>query len=120
MDNEHKEKDIKKTISFKLKSLGDLLRLVVSSNQKSAHIFYFEKDGKHIYGTSNVIPAYYDLQGLPIFIWCEHESEPKGAFIYYKPMGEEEWMFKDGIDTQHIHVPVIHLDGAVSILDLDF
>ncbi|MHA1911833.1 MAG: hypothetical protein ACTSYA_09075 [Candidatus Kariarchaeaceae archaeon] len=120
MDNEHQEKEIEKTISFKLKSLEDLLRLVVSSNQKAAHIFYFEKNGKHIYGASNVIPAYFNLKGLPIFIWCEHKTSPQGSFIYYKPMGTEEWMFKDGIDTQHIHVPVIHLDGPVSILDLEF
>jgi hypothetical protein len=120
MDNKHKEREIEKTVSFKLKSLPDLLRLVVSSNQKAAHIFYFEKEGKHIYGVSNVIPAYFDLKGLPIFIWCEHETSPQGSFIYYKPSGTEEWMFKNGIDTQHIHVPVIHLDGVVSILDLDF
>ena len=69
MDNKHKEREIEKTVSFKLSSLVDLLRLVVSSNQKAAHIFYFEKDGKHIYGVSNVIPAYFDLKGLPAKVY---------------------------------------------------
>lgn len=114
------KREIEKTISFKLHSLEDLIRLVVSSHQKAAHIFYFEKEGKHIYGTTNVIPAYFDLKGLPIFIWCEYDTSPEGAFIHYKPMGTEEWMFKDGIDTQHVHVPVVRLEGPVAIFDLEF
>lgn len=105
-----------------LESLDDLLRLIVSKvNQiNSGHIYYFKKDGKHIYFVNQTIPAWYDLRGLPITLYAEG-IEPKSNIIQFNLATDttnEYWQFTENILTSArvVYIPIIRLKSVPSFI----
>ncbi len=108
------EVDIKPAVLMKLKDLGNLVRLVSfwTMRERTATLLHFKKGNRHILGTYTILPGYYNLEGLPLFIYIEQEESPKGPFIKYRADPAEEWSYTKGIfDRQYpIHIPLIKLD----------
>ncbi len=104
---------IKPAISLRLKGLVDLVRLLVTwGRERGTHIFYFEKDGKHVYGALiGSFPGYYELRGLPFFIYIVDDKPPKGNFIRYVGHQEEKIEFVNAIevDPKSTFIPIINL-----------
>jgi hypothetical protein len=107
---------IAKAQIFRLASMDDLIRLVVSNAQsRGAYLYYGEKDGKHIFAISHLIPSWYNLRGLPVTLIAYAERPPDHDFIAYQFSSEEEkeqWKFVDKIktSTKIIHIPIIRTD----------
>lgn len=107
-------------IPLEIESLPDILRLVFTwaSHQRSINLFYFEKDKKFILGAWQVVPAYFDLRGLPFFAYIKLDSPPKGKFIRYRVEPKEEWDWTDNAsDRKYQYVPVVQIKAAPLIFD---
>ncbi len=104
---------VKPAIPLQLKGLADLVRLLVTwSRERGTHIFYFEKGGKHIYGALiGSFPGYYELRGLPLFMYIADKEPPKGNFIRYVGHQEEKIEFVDAVevDPKATFIPIIRL-----------
>lgn len=104
---------VKPAVPLCLKSLADLVRFLVAwSRERGTHIFHFEKSGKHVYGALiGSFPGYYELRGLPLFIYFVDDKPPKGNFIRYIGHQEEKVEFVDAVevDPKATFIPVIHL-----------
>lgn len=105
--------EIAKAQIFTLETITDLIRLVVSNSQnRGVYLYYGEKDGKHIYAISHLIPSWYGLRGLPVTLIAYAEEPPKHNFIAYKfstESEEEQWEFVSFIKTSPkiAHIPII-------------
>lgn len=104
---------VRPAVSLRLKSLADLVRLLVTwSRERGTHIFYFEKDGKHVYGALiGSFPGYYELRGLPLFIYIVDDKPPRGNFIRYIGHQEEKIDFVSAVevDPKATFIPIIYL-----------
>jgi hypothetical protein len=111
------ETEVNKAQVMELESLTDLLRLVVSimgRSNMSGHLYYAEKEGKHLYFLTHSVGGWYDLKGLPVTLVADGGKAPEHNFIEYKMAreGEEEgYSFVSEIkqSTQAIQIPIIKL-----------
>jgi len=101
---------------FKISSMTDLIRLVVSNSpNRGGYVYYAEKDGKHLYVVSHLIPGWYDLRGLPVTLTAETENAPETNFIAYRFPSEDEeesWEFVTNIQNspKFAFIPIIRVD----------
>ena len=102
--------------------MTDLARMLVSWSQRDrpASMLYFEYEGKHIYGTLISNHGYYEMYGLPLWIYTELDEAPKGNFLSYKARPKESVEFVDTIDSEPmvVHLPIIRLAEKLEILDM--
>jgi len=104
--------EIKPAIPLKLKSLDDLVRLVVTwtLRQTPASVLYFEKNGKHYYASITTLGGYYELRGIPLILYVEDDKEPKGTFIAYTTDPKEEIKFMNSTtERMYKYIPIIRL-----------
>ena len=111
---------IKSALPMQLTTLDDLARWFVSSSVQGAHgtIFYFLREGKHIYATLIILPSYYTLHGLHLLVYCEHSQAPENNFIRFdirKESNDNAISFISGFDDRDSnlgyiqYIPVIKL-----------
>ncbi len=83
-------------------------------------MLYFEFEGKHIYGTLISNHGYYEMYGLPLWIYTEADEPPKGNFLSYKARPKESVEFVDTIDSEPmvVHLPIIRLAEKLEILSM--
>jgi len=106
------ERNIEPAVLMKLKSIDDLVRLVHfwMLRKQSASILHFKDGDRHILGTFTALPGYYELEGLPLFLYVEVKDPPAGPFIRYRTDPSEEWSYTDATyDRKWLYVPVISL-----------
>lgn len=109
---------IPSAVPFQINSMVDLVRLAITwaSNQRAINLFYFKNNKNHILGAIQLIPGYFNLEGLPIFAYVKLPNKPEGTFIRYRLDPKEEWEWcQDAADRKYQHVPVISLKEAPSI-----
>ncbi len=107
------EKTLEPAVLLKLKSIDDLVRLVNfwTMRERTATILHFKKGEKHILGTFTALPGYYNLEGLPLFLYVETNKAPKASFIKYRSDPTEEWDYTDGtFDRKYLFIPLITLE----------
>ena len=104
---------------MKLKNLDNLVRLVHfwTLRERTATILHFKKGDRHIMGTFTALPGYYNLEGLPLFLYVETKEGPKGPFIRYRSDPSEEWDYAEGtFDRKYLFIPLITLDKVPTFL----
>ncbi|MHA2426780.1 MAG: hypothetical protein ACXADB_01960 [Candidatus Hermodarchaeia archaeon] len=104
--------ELKPSTLMKLKDLDNLVRLVHwwAARERTATILYFKKGEKYIMGTMTSIPGWYNLEGMPLFLYVETDKKPKGVFIKYKADPEEQWDYAKGtFDRTWMYIPLIEL-----------
>lgn len=104
--------ELKPSTLMKLKDLDNLVRLVHwwAARERTATILYFKKGEKYIMGTMTSIPGWYNLEGMPLFLYVETTKKPKGVFIKYKADPEEQWDYAKGtFDRTWMYIPLIEL-----------
>jgi len=106
--------EIKPALTLKVKDLRNLVRLLITwttgvIRERTTNVLYFKQNNKHIYGAFTISLGYYELRGLPLFIWTEG-NEPKGGFIKYRSQPNEELEFSDNTDDpKYQYLPIIFL-----------
>ncbi|MDF1538204.1 MAG: hypothetical protein P1Q69_04820 [Candidatus Thorarchaeota archaeon] len=115
--------DIRPPVNLKIATMTDLARMLVSWSQRDrpASMLYFEYKGKHVYGTLISNHGYYEMYGLPLWIYTEREVEPEGNFLAYSARPKESVSFVDSIESEPmtVHLPIIRLSEKLEILDLE-
>jgi hypothetical protein len=113
--------DIRPPVNLKIASMTDLARMLVSWSQRDrpASMLYFEHEGKHIYGTLISNHGYYEMYGLPLWIYTVREIEPEGNFLAYTARPKETVSFVDAVESEPmtVHLPIIRLSEKLEILD---
>jgi hypothetical protein len=114
--------DIRPPVNLKVESMLDLARMLVSWSQRDrpASMLYFEYKGKHIYGTLISNHGYYEMYGLPLWIYAELETPPEGSYLSYKARPKEAVAFTDVVESEVLtmFLPIIKLSEKLEILDL--
>ena len=111
--------DFKPAVLMKIKDLNNLVRLVHfwAVRERTATILHFKRGNKHIMGTFTSLPGYWELQGLPLFLYVELDKGPKGPFIKYKSDPEEVWDYASGtFDRKWLYIPLIELSKVPAFL----
>jgi hypothetical protein len=111
--------DLKPAVRMKLKDVNNLVRLVHfwAIRERTATILHFKKGKKHIMGTFTSLPAYYSLEGLPLFLYVELDKGPGGPFIKYKSDPDEQWDYASGtFDRKWLYIPLIELSEVPAFL----
>ncbi len=115
--------DIRPPVNLKIATMVDLARMLVSWSQRDrpASMLYFEHKGKHIYGTLISNHGYYEMYGLPLWIYTEGTEPPAGNFLAYKARPKESVEFVDTVESEVmvVHLPIIRLADKLEILDLE-
>jgi hypothetical protein len=100
----------------------ELARMLVSSSQRDrpASILYFEHKGKHYYGTMISHHGYYELYGMPLWVYIEGEGPPEGSFLSYTSRDKEAIKFVKTPEAEPrvAYLPIIRLAEKLPILDL--
>jgi hypothetical protein len=116
------QKDIRPPVNLKIASMKDLARMLVSwsGRDRPASMLYFENRGKHIYGTLIAHHGYYEMYGLPLWVYTEGDGPPRGNFLTYKTREKETIDFAESVDSDPmtIHLPIIRLSEKPIIIDL--
>ena len=83
-------------------------------------MLYFEDKGKHIYGTLISNHGYYEMQGIPLWVYTEGESAPAGNYLAYNTRPKESVAFVDSIESEPrvAYLPIIKLAEKLEILDI--
>lgn len=83
-------------------------------------MLYFEDKGRHIYGTLISHHGYYELYGMPLWVYTEGEGPPEGSFLLYRNRDKEEIKFVKAPESEPrtFHLPVIRLAEKLEILDI--
>jgi hypothetical protein len=114
--------DLRSPVNIKLETLTDLARMLVSSSQRDrmASMLYFEHNGKHIFGTLISHHGYYELYGMPLWVYTEREEGPTGSFLSYTSREKEEIEFVAVPQSEPLKyfLPVIRLKEKLEILDI--
>ncbi|NWF96907.1 MAG: hypothetical protein HXY34_12265 [Candidatus Thorarchaeota archaeon] len=114
--------DVRPPVNLKIASMTDLARMLVSWSQRDrpATMLYFEHKGQHIFGTLISNHGYYEMYGLPLWIYTEGNGPPKGNFLVYRSRPREAVEFVETVDSEPlvVYLPIIRLDGPLEILDL--
>ncbi len=103
--------DIQPAVPLEVQNMSDLLKFLMagSSRQNIINLYYFEYKGKHIYGALSSAFGYYDLRGLPIFIYVCHSEPPLENFIRYRTEPEEWKFIAETTDLKFQYIPIVHL-----------
>lgn len=116
------QKDIRPPVNLKIASMKDLARMLVSWSQRDrpASMLYFEHRGKHIYGTLISNHGYFEMYGLPLWVYTEGDGPPRGNFLSYKTREKEAIDFTESVDSDPmtLHLPIIRLSEKPIIIDL--
>jgi len=110
---------LRPAVRMKIKDLDNLVRLVQfwTMRERTASILHFKHGNKHIMGTVTSVPGYYNLEGLPLFLYVEMNEPPKGPFIRYKADPEEQWEYARGtLERAWIYIPLVELEEAPEFL----
>ena len=114
--------DLRPPVNLKLASMADMARMLVSWSQRdrAASMLYFEDKGKHIYGTLISNHGYYEMQGIPLWVYTEGESAPAGNFLAYSSRPKESVEFVDSVESEPrvAYLPIIRLAEKLEILDI--
>lgn len=114
--------DLRPPVNLKLASMADLARMLVSWSQRdrAASMLYFEDKGKHIYGTLISNHGYYEMHGIPLWVYTEGESAPDGNFLAYGTRPKESVEFVASIESEPrvAYLPIIRLAEKLEILDI--
>ena len=114
--------DIRPPVNLKIATMLDLARMLVSWSQRErpASMLYFEYKRKHIYGTLISNHGYYEMYGLPLWVYTEGDGPPSGTFLLYKSRPKESVEFVDTVDSEPLalYLPIITLAEPMDILDL--
>jgi hypothetical protein len=109
-----KQGEIKSPAGIKLKTLKDLVRLVISTigpERSSGYIGYYREENKTMYFVFNTSIGYYELRALPILIWAEDSALQECAFLRYKTSPKEEMDFSnDGSDPKWLNIPLVSFE----------
>jgi len=83
-------------------------------------MLYFEDKGKHIYGTLISNHGYYEMHGIPLWVYTEGKSAPTGNFLAYKSRPKESVEFVKSIESEPMvaYLPIIKLAERLEILDM--
>ncbi|MFW9967518.1 MAG: hypothetical protein ACFFEA_10230 [Candidatus Thorarchaeota archaeon] len=113
---------IRSPVNFKLESMMDLARMLASSGQanRPASLLYFKHKGKHIYGTLISHHGYYELYGVPLWVYTEGEGPPDGSYLSYTNRDKEAYEFTStpSMEPRVAYMPVIKLAEKLAIIDL--
>ncbi|MFW9889486.1 MAG: hypothetical protein ACFFER_14965 [Candidatus Thorarchaeota archaeon] len=113
---------IRSPVNFKLESMMDLARMLASSGQgnRPASMLYFQHQGKHIYGTLISHHGYYELYGMPLWVYIEGDGPPEGSYLSYTHRDKEMYEFTStpSLEPRVAYLPIIKLAEKLSILDL--
>ena len=107
---------VRKAQLFKVSSLMELVRLIVSNSQaRGGYLYYSEKDGKTVFAVSHLVPGWYNLRGLPITMYAEHNTPVNGNFIQYNFATEdstESFQFTNynSNNSKIMFIPLIKVD----------
>ena len=107
--------EIRRAQIFRLESIIDLIRLVVSNSQnRGGYLYYGKKDNKYIFAISHLVPSWYDLRGLPVTLTAEVEETPETNLIQYRypDEGEKEtWDYVSHINNnpKNVYLPIIRV-----------
>ncbi len=114
--------DIRPPVNLRIASMIDLARMLVSWSQRDrpASMLHFEHKGKHIYGTLISNHGYYEMYGLPLWVYVETDEAPSGNFLAYRSRPKEEVKFVDSVEAEPmvLHLPIVNLAHMPEILDL--
>ncbi|MCF2136597.1 MAG: hypothetical protein K9W43_05075 [Candidatus Thorarchaeota archaeon] len=114
--------DLRPPVNLKIATMVDLARMLATWSQRDhpASLIHFENEGKHIYGTLLSHHGYYEMYGLPLWIYVETDEAPAGSFLSYKSRPKEEIRFVETIESEPmvLHFPLVNLSEKLSILDL--
>ncbi|MEE9353698.1 MAG: hypothetical protein V3U94_04665 [Candidatus Thorarchaeota archaeon] len=114
--------DLRPPVNLKLASMADMARMLVSWSQRdrAASMLYFKDKGKHIYGTLISNHGYYEMQGIPLWVYTEGESAPAGNFLAYSSRPKESVEFVDSVESEPrvAYLPIIRLAEKLEILDI--
>jgi hypothetical protein len=115
------KEDIRPPVNLKLDSLTDLARMLASSSQRDrmASMLYFEHQGKHVFGTMISHHGYYELYGMPLWVYTITDEPPKGNFLSYSSREKEEIEFVKVPQSEPLkfYLPIIRLAEKLEILD---
>jgi hypothetical protein len=113
------EIDLQPAVLMRIKDLANLVRLVHfwTLRERTATILHFKRKGKYIMGTFTALPGYFQLEGLPLFLYVELDEGPKGPFIKYRSDPEEQWDYASGtFDRKWLYIPLIELSKIPAFL----
>ncbi|RDE13225.1 MAG: hypothetical protein C4K49_08855 [Candidatus Thorarchaeota archaeon] len=116
------QKEIRPPVNLKIATMKDLARMLVSWSQRDrpASMLYFEHRGKHIYGTLISNHGYYEMYGLPLWVYTEGEAPPEGNFLTYKTREKETIGFTESVDSDPmtVHLPIIRVAAKPDFIDM--
>lgn len=96
--------------------------MLASSGQggRPASMLYFEHNGKHIYGTLITHHGYYELYGMPLWVYTEGEGPPEGSYLSYTNRDKEaiEYVTTPSGEPRVAYLPIIRMTEKLAILDL--
>ncbi len=107
---------------MRVASMLDLVRMLVSWSQRDrpVTVLYFEHNGRHIYGTLTSNHGYYEMYGLPLWVFTEGNSAPTGNFIAYRSRPKESVEFIETVDSEPLvfHLPIVRLAEKLEVLEI--
>ncbi|MHA2407773.1 MAG: hypothetical protein ACXACA_05340 [Candidatus Ranarchaeia archaeon] len=106
--------EIDPAIPLEVQKMSDLLRFLMagSTRQHIINVYYFKYKGDQVFGALTSAFGYYDLRGLPIFIFVRHPDPPAENFIQYRTE-PEQWKFvADTSDLKFQYIPIVKLAEA--------
>ncbi|NHI82885.1 MAG: hypothetical protein EAX81_01090 [Candidatus Thorarchaeota archaeon] len=115
--------DVRSPVNLKLESLTDLARMLLGSSaqrDRMPSMLYFEHEGKHVFGTMISHHGYYELYGLPLWIYTVTDEAPAGNFLSYSSREKEEIEFVNVPQSEPLkfYLAIIRLADKIEILDI--
>ncbi len=111
---------LKAPAGIKLASLGDLIKLVISSlgpDRNAGYVGRHRYKDKTIFFIFNTSLGYYELNALPIIIWIEDESNSQESFLRYRTSPKEEYDFSnDASDAKWLNIPLVTFEEMPDFL----
>ncbi len=114
--------EIRQAMKLKLKSVEDLIRLLVSRSPQGnmLYIYNFEDNGNYVYFVSQSVPGWFELRGLPVTMYT-FGPEPKSDLIEYSAPSDNEaetWKFTEFIKAGHgkVFIPIIKIESKPEFL----
>ena len=115
-----KTETLKSPAGIKLKSLKDLVRLVISNmgpDRNAGYIGHHKDGNRIIYFIFNTSLGYYELNALPIIVWVEDTEFEQNSFLRYKTSPSEQIEFSDDAsDPKWLNIPVVRFEEMPEFL----
>ena len=113
-------KKMQSPAGIKLASLGDLIKLVISSlgpDRNAGYVGRHRYKDKTIFFIFNTSLGYYELNALPIIVWVEDENNSQGSFLRYRTSPKEEFDFSnDASDAKWLNIPLVTFEEMPDFL----